>query len=115
MKLNDQQISEFLNNNNLNLINNYVNNINNNNNNTNDNFNNINNINNDNTNYNNYADTIQEEDDLDICMEHGNNIEYYCVQCNKYFCGRCLIFFGTEVNKHNNHFIIKVNSIMIQK
>ena len=94
------------NNNNINIMNNNMSNINNNN--SNNHFND-NNINNDCSNYN--VNTIQEEDDLDLCMEHGNNIEYYCVQCNKYFCSQCLFIFGTEVNKHNNHFIIKANSI----
>ena len=49
--------------------------------------------------------------DIDICMEHGNNIEYYCIQCDKYFCGQCLIFFGNEVNKHDNHFIIRTSKL----
>ena len=47
----------------------------------------------------------------DICPEHGNNIEFFCIQCNKHHCGECLLFFGSEANKHNNHFIIKVNKI----
>ena len=70
----------------------------------------INDINNTNSIIENNNSTIINEDE-DICMEHGNNIEYYCIQCNKYFCGQCLIFFGSEVNKHNNHFIIKANKM----
>jgi hypothetical protein len=69
--------------------------------------NNINNISNctDNT-------LITEMDeDKDICIEHGKKIEFYCLQCDKYFCAQCFIFFGNEVNKHNNHLIIKVEKI----
>ena len=70
--------------------------------------NNINNINNlfgiDET-----SETIGEEED--ICPEHGNNIEFYCRECDKKYCGECLLFFGAEANKHKNHFIIKVNKI----
>ena len=55
------------------------------------------------------SEIIGEEED--ICQEHGNNIEFYCLECKKYYCGQCLIFFGTEANKHKNHFIIKANKI----
>ena len=30
-------------------------------------------------------DLEEEEPNKDICSIHGNKIEYYCVQCDKYF------------------------------
>ena len=71
-------------------------------------FNKDNNINNE-INENNEINKIEE--DKDICIEHGYKIDYYCIQCNKYFCSQCLIFFGKEVEKHRNHFIEKVERI----
>ena len=63
----------------------------------------------------NKLNIINEKDEEnkkeDICNEHGHKIDYYCVQCDKYFCSQCLIFFGKEVNKHKNHFILKVEKI----
>ena len=46
-----------------------------------------------------------------ICQQHGNKIDYYCVQCNKYFCSQCLIFFGTEKDKHKDHLIVKTSKL----
>ncbi len=42
-----------------------------------------------------------------ICKKHGNQLEYYCVQCNEYYCSNCLLFFGDEVKKHKNHVIFQ--------
>ena len=55
----------------------------------------------------------QEEDkeDKNICKIHGNKIDYYCVQCDKYFCSNCLVFFGQEVKKHTNHLILQVSQM----
>ena len=80
-------------------------------------INNINNVNIDNNTIDNNINTTDNtlitemDDDKDICIEHGKKIDYYCLQCNKYFCAQCFIFFGKEVNKHNNHLIIKVEKI----
>ena len=54
-----------------------------------------------------------EEDELDenICQEHGENISYYCIQCDKYFCSKCLVFFGAEQQKHKNHYIVPATKI----
>ena len=54
-----------------------------------------------------------EEDELDenICQEHGENISYYCIQCDKYFCSKCLVFFGAEQQKHKNHYIVPASKI----
>ena len=54
-----------------------------------------------------------EEKELDenICQEHGEHIGYYCIQCNKYYCSKCLVFFGEETQKHKNHFIVEASKI----
>ena len=52
-----------------------------------------------------------EEFNDNICIKHGNKIEYYCIQCNQYFCGQCLIFFGDEGEKHKSHFVMKIEKI----
>lgn len=65
---------------------------------------------------NNNISNIEEDDenieiDENICQEHNERISFYCIQCDKYFCSKCLIFFGQEVNKHKNHFIVQANKI----
>ena len=81
------------------------------------NINNFNNINNEDNESNisfkteiNNKNEISEVD-IDICMEHGKNIDFYCIQCDKYYCGDCLTFFGKEKNNHNNHFIIRTSQL----
>ena len=54
----------------------------------------------------------------DICPIHNNKIDYYCVQCDKYFCSNCLVFFGEETKKHENHLIVplsKMNNLSLQE
>ena len=46
-----------------------------------------------------------------MCANHNSKIEFYCIQCNKYFCSKCLVFFGEESKKHSQHYIIKVDKI----
>ena len=56
----------------------------------------------------NVNDEKEEKNEQKICQTHGNKIDYYCVQCDKYFCSNCLVFFGQEVKKHQNHLILQV-------
>ena len=56
----------------------------------------------------NNNDEKEEKNEQKICQTHGNKIDYYCVQCDKYFCSNCLVFFGQEVKKHQNHLILQV-------
>ena len=65
------------------------------------------------SNNNNISNIIEMNDgeDEEICLEHSKKLEFFCIQCNKYFCGQCLVFFGEEVKKHKNHFVIKVNKL----
>ena len=60
---------------------------------------------------NEIIDTEEAELDENVCQEHGENISYYCIQCDKYFCSKCLVFFGEETKKHKNHFIVQVTKI----
>ena len=76
---------------------------------------NINNIHNNNVDNNEEINEINEaeEEELDenFCQEHGERIGYYCIQCDKYFCSKCLVFFGEETQKHKNHFIVQASKI----
>ena len=80
-------------------INNYVNNI--------DNEIIMNNINE----TNEESEIEESERDKNMCANHNSKIEFYCIQCNKYFCSKCLVFFGEESKKHSQHYIIKVDKI----
>ena len=86
----------------------------NNNNNNNDN-NNIqnNNLNNNNlqNNNNNNVNAGEIGDNKNMCQKHKSKIEYYCVQCNKYFCSNCLVFFGDEVKRHQGHLIMQLSKM----
>ena len=59
-------------------------------------------------------DDDEEEDrkeNKEICQKHNNKIDYYCIQCNKYYCSNCLVFFGKEANIHQNHLILQVSKM----
>ena len=45
----------------------------------------------------------------DICIEHKIKYEYFCVQCNKNYCSKCLVFFNDSTKKHENHLILPLN------
>jgi len=63
----------------------------------------------------------EEEDnnlDSNMCKKHKAKLDYYCLQCDKYYCSNCLIYFGEEANKHKNHLIItllKIDDLGIKK
>ena len=65
---------------------------------------------------NNQDNNIRREDgdsieNRNICQKHNNKIDYYCVQCNKYYCSNCLVFFDKEANIHINHLILQVSKM----
>ena len=64
------------------------------------NINNINNINKD-----------ENEENKNICSIHKNIYEFYCVHCDKYFCSNCLVFFGEEHKKHQNHIVLPISKM----
>ena len=61
---------------------------------------------------NNRMSLIKEEEENeinnDICPKHENKIDYYCVQCNKYYCSNCLLFFSEDVKVHEGHLIVQL-------
>ena len=66
------------------------------------------------SNPNNNMNVIEQNNNaqnIDICPIHNYKIEYYCIQCDKYFCSNCLVFFGKEIKKHENHLIIPISKI----
>ena len=46
-----------------------------------------------------------------FCSVHRNKLEFYCFQCDQYYCSNCLIFFGQDVKKHKNHFILQIEKM----
>ena len=75
---------------------------------------NINNINKEINNNNINSQSLQnknnlnKKEDKNICPKHKSKIDYYCIQCNKYFCSNCLVFFSDEGQKHKNHLILQI-------
>ena len=59
----------------------------------------------------NKNDIIKQEEKGNLCEIHNNKIDYYCIQCAHYYCSNCLIFFGQEVKKHQNHLILQVSKM----
>lgn len=60
----------------------------------------------------------ESNDNKDICPKHKTKIDYYCIQCNKYFCSNCLVFFSEEGKKHQNHLVLplsKMNNLGIKE
>ena len=53
----------------------------------------------------------EKEINKDLCQKHKTKIDYYCVQCDNYFCSNCLVFFNEEGKKHNNHLIIQIQKM----
>ena len=81
------------------------------------NFPNINNQNQENKEINNIINENnlniinEKEINKDLCQKHKTKIDYYCVQCDNYFCSNCLVFFNEEGKKHNNHLIIQIQKM----
>ena len=51
----------------------------------------------------------KEEINKDVCLEHNNKFNFYCIQCNKEFCDEC-------INNHlDNHNLIKYSNIDYNK
>ena len=51
-----------------------------------------------------------ENNNISFCDEHiDKKSEYYCLQCGKYLCSKCLLFFNQKsVEKHKNHLILTI-------
>ena len=46
-----------------------------------------------------------------ICIEHDNIFEYFCVNCNKKYCAKCLSIIGEARKIHENHAIIELSAM----
>ena len=77
----------------------------------NDNKNDDNNANN--TFCDSYSELIQLKllEDENTCLKHKNKFEFYCYQCNKKYCDKCLIIFNDSAKIHENHMIIPLAEI----
>ena len=67
---------------------------------------------------NNIFNETKEKTIRNICQKHNIKYEYYCIQCNNYYCSKCLIFFGEESNSHQKHFFLqteKMNNLVIKE
>ena len=53
----------------------------------------------------------EEKDKENICEKHKTKFEYYCVQCDKYYCSNCLVFFVFLVNRHQGHLILQLEKM----
>ena len=51
-----------------------------------------------------------ENNNISFCDEHiDKKSEYYCLQCGKYLCSKCLLFFNQKsVEKHKDHLILTI-------
>lgn len=66
----------------------------------------------------NIMNVKNNQQNKDICPTHNNKIDYYCIQCDNYYCSNCLVFFSEEGKKHKNHFLIqtsKMNNLGIKE
>ena len=70
---------------------------------------NIGNVNN--NNLYNISNNNEQNMNQGSCPMHNNRLEYYCFQCDHSYCSNCLIFFGQDVAKHKNHFILKLSKM----
>ena len=57
------------------------------------------------------SNKMEEKYFQNICQKHFQNLEYYCIDCDKYLCSLCLIIFNQEWRKHNGHLIIETKKI----
>ena len=78
-----------------------------------------------NINNNNYDDIIykselisqnEEENNLkNICITHNKKLAYFCVQCNKKYCQKCLNILNDSAKIHKDHTILPIDKIKNNK
>ena len=59
----------------------------------------------------NLNDSKVEINKENICSEHYNAFEYFCANCNKKYCAKCLSIIGEARKIHENHAIIELNAM----
>ena len=52
---------------------------------------------------------------VEQCIEHKENILFFCVNCLKKYCGRCLSFYNEESKNHIGHKILDYSKIKQSK
>ena len=60
---------------------------------------------------NNNINKKEGNNNMGICKEHKTQYEFFCFQCNKKYCSKCLVFFNETSKIHNNHLIIKLEEM----
>jgi hypothetical protein len=67
-----------------------------------------------NYNNNNNLNPIMESEEnieLNTCQKHKRKCEYYCIQCDNYYCSDCLVFFNNDVTIHKGHAILQMSHL----
>ena len=64
---------------------------------------------------NNILDVKGEDDKSNICNRHNSKFEYYCVDCDNYYCSKCLLFYEEESKRHPNHLILQLEKMKYLK
>ena len=49
-----------------------------------------------------------KNENINKCNKHNNLYEYYCIDCNKYYCPNCLFFLNDSSKIHENHSVIPI-------
>ena len=64
---------------------------------------------------NNILDEKGEDDKSNICNRHNSKFEYYCVDCDNYYCSKCLLFYEEESKRNLNHLILQLEKMKYLK
>ena len=59
----------------------------------------------------NFLINNNNKNEIDKCLKHDEKILYYCVNCVKKFCGKCLCFTSEEAKNHIGHKILDFKDI----
>ena len=64
---------------------------------------------------NEFLNNIKDKVEIEQCKQHKEKYLYYCVNCVKKYCGKCLFFASEEAKKHNEHKILDYEEIKKSK
>ena len=64
---------------------------------------------------NEFLKNIKDKVEFDQCKQHKEKYLYYCVNCVRKYCGKCLFFGSEEAKKHIGHKIIDYEEIKKSK
>lgn len=64
---------------------------------------------------NEFLKDIQNKSKIDQCLEHKEKFLYFCVNCSKKYCGKCLYFNSEESKKHSGHKIFDYSEVKKSK